>query len=67
MNAKRITLRSLVRRRVCFGGFRRKHGGTTGLPVEPHEKNIILHLVRKSGTTYKALEFKQRGGDLWNG
>jgi hypothetical protein len=24
MNAKRITLRSLVRRRVCFGGFRRR-------------------------------------------
>jgi hypothetical protein len=24
VNAKRITLRSLVRRRVCFGGFRRR-------------------------------------------
>jgi len=24
MNAKRITFRSLVRRRVCFGGFRRR-------------------------------------------
>jgi hypothetical protein len=24
MNVKRITLRSLVRRRVCFGGFRRR-------------------------------------------
>jgi len=24
MNAKRITLRSLVRRRICFGGFRRR-------------------------------------------
>jgi hypothetical protein len=31
MNAKRITLRSLVRRRVCFGGFRRRTWRDHGL------------------------------------
>ena len=44
MNARRITLRSLVRRRVCFGGFRRRtwryHGlcpwGSIGSVWEKH-------------------------------
>ncbi len=31
MNGKRITLRSLVRRRVCFGGFRRRTWKDHGL------------------------------------
>jgi hypothetical protein len=41
MNAKRITLRSLVGRRVCFGGFRRRTWRYHGLCPWGSIKKVI--------------------------
>jgi hypothetical protein len=44
MNSKRITLRSLVRRRVCFGGFRRRTWRYHGLcPWGSTLRNLFNH------------------------
>jgi hypothetical protein len=45
MNAKKITLRSLVRRRVCFGGFRRRTWRYHGLCPWGSIEKCGLHLI----------------------
>jgi len=67
MNAKRITLRSLVRRRVCFGGFRRRtwryHGLCPWGSINPVIAEIALDcdlsiLVKANGVVRAFVDAK---------